>query len=126
MSADQFDAERLRSYIEDRIKLLGLTNDKIAAAGGPSTTKMSQLRKASPTPPRGDVYDKLDRGLYWKPGSARRVALFGGEPSPLPVGLDLAEALAEVDASNLSDTVRRKVLEAWGLDPDTPRQRGSA
>lgn len=124
MSADQYDAERFRDIVMGRIEHLGLTSDQIARSGGPSTTTMSKIRKADPTPPRGDTYGKLDEALRWKKGSARRVARFGGDPIELPAGLELEEALAEVESAGLSERTRQMILEAWGVKPN--EQRGTA
>lgn len=124
MSADQYDAERFRDIVMARVKKLGLTSDKIARTGGPSTTTMSKIRKADPKLPRGDTYEKLDKALRWKEGSARRVAVFNGDPVELPAGLELDEALEEVENAGLSEATRRMILAAWEVDPD--RDRGSA
>lgn len=124
MSADQFDAERFRDIVMARVEKLGLTSDKIARTTGPSTTTMSKIRKADPRLHRGDTYEKLDKALRWKEGSARRVALFNGDPVELPAGLELDEALEEVESAGLSEATRRMILAAWEVDPD--RDRGSA
>lgn len=117
MSADQFDAERFRDIVLARVEYLGLTNDKIARLGGPSTTKMSQIRAAKATRPSGPTLEKLDKALRWKLGSARRVSL-GGDPVELPAALDLEEALAEVKAAGLSEGTRELILRAWEVSDE--------
>lgn len=115
MSAERFDAANLKREVEARMDELGLTNEMVAQRGGPSTTKTSQVRKADPRPPRGDVLRKLDKGLRWVDGSARRVTL-GGKPVPLPDGLALHEVLVEIEGAGLSDRTRAIILRALQVD----------
>lgn len=124
MSAERFDAANLKHEVEARMEDLGLTNEMVARRGGPSTTKVSQIRKGDPKPPRGDVLRKLDKGLRWVDGSARRVTL-GGKPVPLPDGLDLHEVLAEIQQSGLSDHARKTILRALQVDDDDQTERGA-
>jgi hypothetical protein len=125
MSADAFRPEHFREVILARMYELDLNNETVARAGGPSTTKMSGIRKAGPKPPRADIFRKLDVALKWRPGSARRVA-GGGLPSPVestPRSVD--EVLAAVDdmpdVSELSKRlIRELLLEGGDVQGDRP------
>jgi hypothetical protein len=74
--------EKFRDTIIERADQLGLTSDdKVKAAGGPSSSTMTKLRRADPTTPRGDTFDRLDKALQWTGGSARRLWFTGVTPS---------------------------------------------
>lgn len=115
MSAEPlFQPEHFRDVILARMEVLDLNNETVGDHDGPSTTKMTQIRKALPTPPRADIYRKLDQALRWKKGSARRVAL-GGEPVELPAWDDMESVAREIARSNLSPSVKREVLRTLEL-----------
>lgn len=64
------------------------TDQEIVAAGGPSTTTLTKIRKvaaggAAMPEPRGDVHRKIDTAAGWVPGSSRRLWHRGEEPSRL-------------------------------------------
>lgn len=61
---------------------MGLTQDDVTAAGGPSDTTQTRVENAEGPPPNLTTRNKLDRPLRWQPGSAARVWA-GGEPVPL-------------------------------------------
>lgn len=110
MSAEAFDPEHFREIILARMEDLDLDNATIGDAGGPSTTKMSSIRRPDPKPPRSDIYRKLDRALRWRPGSAKRVA-FGGHPVELPPVYETDILMREIRSSNLSPETKEKLAE---------------
>jgi len=66
----------------------------MAAHGGPSSTTMSRLERGI-APPSAKSFRKLDVGLSWEPGSAKRT-LNGGDPTPLPL---VAEVTRRIEAA---------------------------
>jgi len=77
--------EQFRDVVLRRAKEVARTTDALlAAAGGPSTTTMTTLRRGD-FRPRNDSMVKFDQALRWEPGSAWRV-WNGGRPTPLPSG----------------------------------------
>lgn len=87
--SSQPSPEQFRDTIVDRAEELGLTSDeKVKAAGGPSSSTMTKIRRADPTTPRGDTFDRLDKALQWIGGSARRLWFGGVAPAVSGVGQD--------------------------------------
>lgn len=74
--------------------------------GGPSSTTMSQIEHGNLDKPAPATLRKLDTGLDWESGSARRT-LHGGEP----VAVGHAPNLADVDIDALLAELRRRVIE---------------
>lgn len=63
------------------------TDAEVVAAGGPSTTYMTQLRKVADgrelmADPRNATLRRIDKAARWSPGSAREV--WGGAEAPSP------------------------------------------
>lgn len=61
------------------------TDAEVVAAGGPSTSFLTNLRKVAAgegtmPAPRGDTLRRIDRATDWKPGSARELWLTGKLP----------------------------------------------
>jgi hypothetical protein len=76
------DLERFARIVYERRIALGLTQQEIADAGGPTDTTMTKIENAEWKPGnRKTTLRKLDVGLQWETGSAQRV-LAGGEPTP--------------------------------------------
>lgn len=104
--------------------------------GGPSNSKLTEIEAARPPAPARSTLKKLDLGLQWTPGSARRV-LEGGEPTPIQ---DVTEtvALAGNDEStllyrqpeDLTDdewreiTTRDREHHEWLIEQAYKRRRG--
>lgn len=76
------DIARLGQLALQRRLELGLSQAKVAEAGGPSDTTQTGLEAGTVTQVRPATLRKLDTGLQWEPGSAATV-LRGGEPTPL-------------------------------------------
>lgn len=76
------DRVRFGHLVRSRREELGLTQDDVTAAGGPSDTTQTRVENAEGPPPNLATRNKLDRPLRWQPGSAAR-AWAGGDPIPL-------------------------------------------
>ncbi|MFA7267203.1 MAG: helix-turn-helix transcriptional regulator [Candidatus Nanopelagicales bacterium] len=70
---------RLAHAVKARREQLGLTQDELAALGGPSDTTVVKIEKGKTEPGR-QTFRKLDLALEWEPGSARRVMETGEAP----------------------------------------------
>lgn len=79
------DAQRFAQKVLDGLAGAGLYTDRaVGAAGGPSTSSMTMLRKVAKgeigmAEPREPTWSNIDKAARWEPGSARRV-WFGEEP----------------------------------------------
>lgn len=77
------DLERFGRIVYSRRTELGMTQEQVAKAGGPTDTTMGKIENSEWTPGnRKTTLRKLDIGLRWTPGSAART-LAGGDPVPL-------------------------------------------
>ncbi|WP_336794220.1 helix-turn-helix domain-containing protein [Gordonia malaquae] len=81
----------LAEHARRRREELGLRQDELKARGGPSTTTLTKIENATPPTPAPGTLRKLDHGLGWSSGSARRV-LDGGEPT-LATGVPVESAV---------------------------------
>lgn len=114
-------AERLKWYVLRRRKdELDLNQMEVWQAGGPSNTTLTKIENGHLETLERATARKLDTGLRWETGSARRV-WEGGKPTPLvesPAD-DLAylrRRIAESDAL----TPEQKALALAALDPPNP------
>lgn len=73
------DWERLAQYVLERRSALGLTQEEIAADGGPSTATQRLIEGALQRNYRPMSLYALDRALGWSTGS-HRLVLTGAEP----------------------------------------------
>lgn len=128
---------RLAYIVAKRRRELGLSQDAIRRAGGPSDVVLSRIEADEEPRPRDDTINKLDKPLQWEPGSARSV-LAGGDA--VPVGRYVN--LREVDLDALLSELRRRVLSPgeqsavpgsfadlypqWGHDPQPRGDVGDA
>lgn len=97
------DWRRLAAYTRDRRGDLGLTQEELAAAGGPSTATLRLIEGARQPGYRPAILRALERALQWERGSVRAI-LDGGDPvseaddltlpgiSPAPVAVTPAAA----------------------------------
>lgn len=87
--------------------------------GGPSNSTLTAIEAARGPAPSRSTLRKLDRGMNWSPGSARRV-LLGGRPATDDDIRDMGQGLAKLIPSD----------PALDPGPDTrpppPSQTGSA
>lgn len=104
------NAERLAHWVRTRRADLDLSQLDVWQAGGPSNTTLTEIENGRVERLTRTTARKLDAGLRWEPGSAKRT-WEGGEPSPLyessptPAGEDLA-------------TLRHQIAQAPFLSPE--------
>jgi transcriptional regulator with XRE-family HTH domain len=79
--AEAQDWAHLASAVRARRDELGLTQEQVAAAGGPSTATMRLIESALAQSYRQRTFRQLEEALGWERGTCRRV-LAGGEPTP--------------------------------------------
>ncbi len=80
---------------------LGLTQEAVQAASGPSPRRQAQIERGKGPAPSVWTLAKIDKALQWVPGSAERV-LSGGRPEPAA-----ARPVAEVDLDRLEQALER-------------------
>lgn len=76
------NAKRLGEYVLARRDELQVSQLEVWQAGGPSNTTLTKIESGHLTKLERATARKLDAGLGWEPGSARRV-WEGGEPSSI-------------------------------------------
>lgn len=125
---------RLATAIYERMTELGLTQEDVAQAGGPSTTRLRQIDAIANRGGRvigfkPHTLRNLDTALRWEQGSASDV-LAGGNPRPLPgpavlrgengkqgtfvvVPPELADALAKMSPAERAEAEARMVAEGF-------------
>lgn len=103
------NADHLARHVRERRRDLALSQLEVWQAGGPSNTTLTAIENGLAKSLQNATAKKLDRGLQWRPGSARRV-WDGGEPMPQEASTvdDLA---AKVEASNLAPETKALILE---------------
>lgn len=74
---------RFGRIVRERRLELGMTQDDVTAAGGPSDTTQTRVENAEGVEPNSTTVNRYDRALRWTAGSAARVWQ-GGYPDPLP------------------------------------------
>jgi hypothetical protein len=82
MDRNTEDWQRLAEHVVSRRVSLGLTQQDVRAAGGPSTATMRLIEGALQTTYKDMVIGRLEKALNWGPGSVRSI-LAGGDPTPL-------------------------------------------
>lgn len=115
------NAERLAQRVRARRDELDLSQLDVWQAGGPSNTTLTEIENGRTERLTRTTARKLDAGLQWEPGSAKRI-WEGGEPRPLgpsPVGDDLDDLRRRVeDAAFLSPEDKAEILAKLGpADP---------
>lgn len=94
------NADRLAAAVRGRRLDLDRTQLDVWQAGGPSNTTLTRVENSEIETLTRTTARKLDKGLRWEEGSARRVWDGRGEPSPLPeLGVDLESLLAELNTN---------------------------
>lgn len=121
------NAERFGQMVLKRRTQLDLTQLEVDAAGGPSNTKQTEIEGGLLEKLLPNMAKKLDAGLRWEKGSARRT-WDGGDPTPLEtVAGSLEQAIAEVEAAPISEETKRYVIETLRRDrAATARTEGTA
>ena len=75
------DWQRLADFVSDRRADLGMTQEDVRAAGGPSTATQRLIEGALQSRYQPVILGRLETALKWERGSVRRV-LAGGDPVP--------------------------------------------
>lgn len=117
-------AERLGQFVRERREALDLNQLEVHAAGGPSNSWQTLIENGRLDTLSRLTARKLDRGLRWEPGSARRV-WEGGEPTPRGSEY-VASPEARVRALNLPADQERAVLEIVRELLPPPRDLGES
>lgn len=106
------NAERFGQIAKERREHLELNQLEVGDAGGPSNTKLTEIENGRLPDLTPLIAKKLDQGLRWEPGSARRTWL-GGDPVPLEAiySPGLEQAIAEVEAASISDSTKRFIID---------------
>lgn len=108
------NAERFAEIVKTRRLELDYNQIELGDAGGPSNTTLTKVEGGTLEELTRTTARKLDVGLRWLPGSARKV-WEGGDPTPIPDGVrvqdaeglrDLIERAAEVDAATKAELLR--------------------
>ncbi len=106
------DWERLAEFARERRDELGLTQEDVRAAGGPSTASIRLIEGALQHAYQPATLRDLERALQWERGSVARI-LAGGDPVP-GVTIQLPPAIAPP---------RRPPDDGPPLPPATPPPR---
>lgn len=107
------NAQRLGEAVRQRRKELDLTQLEVWQSGGPSNTTLTTIENGEATSLVRTTARKLDVGLQWEPGSARRVWDGTGEARPaLRVDRVDEEFVAAVQRAGISDQLRESILAA--------------
>lgn len=120
------NAENLARHVKARRDQLDLSQLDVWQAGGPSNTTLTKIENAQLETLTRTTAKRLDVGLQWDAGSARR-AWEGGEPTPI-----LRPGLSPKDSAWLrqqifgADGVPRETRDALlGLLEEQERQWGA-
>ena len=121
------NADRLAQAVRARRAQLDLSQLDVWQAGGPSNTTLTEIENGRVEALTRTTAKRLDLGLKWEPGSARRV-WEGGEPAPLRTAPDdLSELEQRVRASTtLTDERRAAMLALIEAQRSNQADRGSA
>jgi transcriptional regulator with XRE-family HTH domain len=104
------NAARLAQAVRARREQLDLSQLDVGQAGGPSNTTLTEIENGRVEKLSRTTARKLDVGLQWEPGSAKR-AWEGGEPTPLRPTRDLEDLRRRVQAAEfLSDEQKAEIL----------------
>ena len=124
------DWQRLADLVSERRADLGMTQEDVRAAGGPSTATQRLIEGGHQSRYQPVILGRLETALKWERGSVRRI-LAGGdpvpvsdepapaapEPAPRPVADD-AEAVASAGIIALLPPLERRVWEEIQRHPE--------
>lgn len=91
------DWDRLAEYVRERRTELGITQEDVRHAGGPSTATMRLIEGALQEAYQPSILARLERALRWQPRSVQRI-LGGGEPAPLDEAAPQPPAIPRSDS----------------------------
>lgn len=115
-------AERLRDAVLARRRDLDATQLEIWQAGGPSNTTLGKIENAEIENLTRTTARKLDKGLEWEQGSARRV-WEGGEATPLGGDSILSPRVLAL-LEKVSPEIREEFRAALEDDRHAAEERG--
>lgn len=101
-------SERLAEAVLARRAELDVTQLDVWMNGGPSNSTLTVIEKGEYESLSRVTAKKLDIGLRWVPGSARRLWESGEEPLPLPEG---GEQMHAEDARWLAEQIRQAKID---------------
>lgn len=102
------DAKLLGQFVKARREELGLSQQEVADAGGPSDTTMSKLENGLTDTVSNRTLKRLDSALGWEAGSARAAYVTGStpvviqqapaveDPRPGPAAQDVLDEIARM------------------------------
>jgi len=93
------DLHNLAEHVLARRRAKDLTQMDVWKLGGPSNSTLTAIEAARGPAPSRSTLRKLDRGMNWSPGSARRV-LLGGNPATEDDIRDMGQGLAKLIPSD--------------------------
>lgn len=108
------DLIRFGQMVKARRDALGMTQEEVAALGGPSDTTFTKIENLDWTPGRATTLKKLDAGLRWEEGSSARILYEGGDPVDLRQATEAAPATADM-AIELSIRIDSGLQQIWEL-----------
>lgn len=106
------NAQRLRDAVLARREELDLSQLDVWQAGGPSNTTLTEIENGRIQSLTRTTARKLDAGLRWEPGSAKRV--WEGKGDPVRLFSDLSTRDSRLVREHL-----REQIAAAGLDEST-------
>lgn len=108
------DLIRFGQMVKARRDALGMTQEEVAALGGPSDTTFTKIENLDWTPGRATTLKKLDAGLRWEEGSSARILYEGGDPVDLRQTTEPATGTADM-AIELSIRIDSGMQQIWEL-----------
>lgn len=105
---------RLGSLVQKRRFQIGLTQEEVRAAGGPSTATMRLIEGGLQDSYRPGVLADLERALQWEHGSVDLV-IAGGDPIPLRQD-EMADATPQQMAAAING-LSDEELKELGIEP---------
>lgn len=118
-------ARNLAKWVVARRDELDLSQLDVWQAGGPSNTTLTEIENGRIASLTRTTARKLDAGLRWEAGSAKRV-WEGGEPVAL--GGENDGLIARVLDSSLPEDLKRHIVEtirSGSVPPSPNEQRGT-
>ena len=118
-------SRNLAKWVVARRDELDLSQLDVWQSGGPSNTTLTEIENGRIENLTRTTARKLDAGLRWEPGSAKRV-WEGGEP--VPAGGSNDGLIARVLDSSLPEDLKRHIIEtikSGAVPPDGHEQRGA-
>lgn len=113
--------ERLRDAVKARREELDLNQMEVWQAGGPSNTTLTAIEQGRLETLTKATAQKLDKGLRWRPGSAKAVFEGSGQAEPADATQVILDLMDRVRRTDLSPETKEHILAT--LDGDLRRAR---